>query len=349
MLNMNSPTVQNIVQGGFNPYMNNGYVPQQPVQQQIYYGYQQQPVQQYYGYNPYVAEPQQNTDNIQNIQLEYYYDPMPKVIVNHARGIHTEIPTAPTYNNSYNYYDAYNNQAFNGYVNPILMQNQMENERIRQREEAIQQGKIWRILLQKECNDDDFDIESAVQRVESLYYNEPYQPELSMKEKMVIDKNNRIAEIDAKAEYYKQNNIPMLTTLDQMRANFYGYYNHINSIVDAQNCGMMEYFTEVYPLLKQEELAYEAERYNRNLKNNYKAGEFNKLIDSNAKDKPDSYYYKLMETFADTGVKLETPNGLVITADEMEIKLPERLLQNNQDKYYNQRRKFFDAVFRKEG
>ena len=170
-----------------------------------------------------------------------------------------------------------------------------------------------------------------------------------MKEKMVIDKNNRIAEIDAKAEYYKQNNIPMLTTLDQMRANFYGYYNHINSIVDAQNCGMMEYFTEVYPLLKQEELAYEAERYNKNLKNRYNSNDFNKLIADNTKDKPDSYYYKLMETFADTGVKLETPNGLVITADEMEVKLPERLLKNNQDKYYDQRRKFFDAIFRKEG
>ena len=56
-----------------------------------------------------------------------------------------------------------------------------------------------------------------------------------------------------------------------------------------------------------------------------------------------------METYADTGVKLETSNGLVITADEMEVKLPERLLKNSQDRYYEQRRKFYDAIFRKEG
>ena len=356
MLNMNSPTVQNLVQSGFNPYMNNGYIPQQPVQQQMYYGYQPQPVQQqYYGYNPYVVPQQQNVNNTPNIEWEYYYyDPMPKVVVNEARGINTQmaIMPQPTYNNSNNYYGyAYNSQAFNGYMNPILMRNRMENQRIQQREEAIQQGKIWRMLLQKECNDsNDFDIETAIQRVESMYYTEPYQPELTMKEKMVIDKNSRIAEIDARAEYCKQNNIPMLTNLDLMRANFYGYYNHINSIVgDIQDCGMMEYFTEVYPLLKQEELSYEANKFNRNLKNRYDSKEFNKLINDNTKDKPDSYYYKIMETFADTGVKLETPNGLVVTADEMEVKLPERLLRNKQDQYYEQRRKFYDAIFRKEG
>ena len=339
MLNMNSPTVQNLVQSGFNPYMNNGYIPQ---------SVQQQPM--YYGYNPYVV-PQQYTQVNQNTEFEYYYDPMPKTVVNEARGINTQIQTQPqpSYNNYYNY--AYNSQAFNGYMNPILMRNQMESERIRQREEAIQQGKIWRMLLQREANSDDgFDIDAAVQKVESMYYYEPYQEELSLKEKMVIDKNSRIAEIDARAEYCKQNNIPMVTNLDIMRANFYGYYNHINSIIgDVENCGMMEYFRDVYPVLKQEELAYEAERYNKNLKNRYNSSDFNKLIDDVTKDKPDSYYYKLMETYADNGVKLETPNGLVITADDMEVKLPERLLKNKQDQYYEQRRKFYDAIFRKEG
>ena len=129
MLNMNSPTVQNLVQSGFNPYMNNGYIPQ-PVQQQP----------MYYGYNPYIVQ-QQYTQVNQNTEFEYYYDPMPKTVVNEARGINTQIQTQPqpSYNNYYNY--AYNSQAFNGYMNPILMRNQMESERIRQREEAIQQGE----------------------------------------------------------------------------------------------------------------------------------------------------------------------------------------------------------------
>ena len=339
MLNMNSPTVQNLVQSGFNPYMNNGYTPQPVQQQPMYYGYNT--------YNPYLAQPQ-NMGYQQNVELEYYYDPMPKVITNEARGINTQIQQQPMYNNSNNYY-GYNSQAFNGYMNPILMRNQMESERIRQREEAIQQGKIWRRLLEKET-DDNFDIDEAVKIIESMYYFEPYQEELSIKEKMIIDKNRRIAEIDTRADYYRQNNIPMQTNLDVMRANFYGYYNHLNEISGVtEDCGMMEYFTEVYPLLKQEELSYQANKFSKNLKNNYNNSDFNKLIDEHSKDKSDSYYAKLMETYADTGVKLETSNGLVITADEMEVKLPERLIKNSQDRYYEQRRKFYDAIFRKEG
>ena len=88
------------------------------------------------------------------------------------------------------------------------------------------------MLVQREANSDDgFDIDAAVQKVESMYYYEPYQEELSLKEKMVIDKNSRIAEIDARAEYCKQNNIPMVSNLDIMRNNFYGYYDHINSVI----------------------------------------------------------------------------------------------------------------------
>ena len=335
MLNMNSPTVQNLMQSGFNPYMNSGYVPQQ------------QPVYQPQYYNPYAYQQPMNYNN--NNEFEYFYDPMPNRIVNEARGIDTQ--TMQPINNRNNYAPMYNNQAFYGYMNPILMRNQMESQRIHQREEAIQQGKIWRALLQKESEyDEDFDLEGTIQRVESLYYFEPVQQELSIKEKTVIDKNNRIAEIDARYEYNKQNNIPMLTNLDLMRSNFYGYYDRINSVVgDIENCDMMDYFTRVYPQLKQQDLMYEAERYNKNLKNRYNSKDFNKLIDQVTGDKPDSYYSKLMETFADTGVKLETSNGLVITADEMEIKLPERLLKNSQDDYYERRRKFYDAIFKKEG
>lgn len=334
MLNMNSPVVQNLMQSGFNPYTNSGYIPQ-PVQQQTYY-------------NPYMM---QNQYNGNNNQFEYYYDPMPNVIVNETRGINTQQPIQQTYYNNNYYSPMYNNQIFNGYMNPIMMRNQMENARIQQREEAIQQGKIWRRLLQKELNEDEsFDLEGAVQKIESLYYYEPYQEDLSVKDKITIDKNNRVAEIDARVEYNRQNNIQMVSNLDIMRANFYGYYNHINSIIgDIDNCDMMDYFTRVYPQLKQEQLMYEAEKFNKNLKNNYNSKDFNKLIDQAAGERPDSYYYKLMESFADNGVKLETNNGLVITADEMEVKLPERLLKNKQDQYYEQRRKFYDAIFRKEG
>lgn len=331
MLNMNSPTVQNLMQSGFNPYMNSGYVPQQqPVYQQPYY-------------NPYAYQQQMNYNT--NNEFEYYYDPMPAQIVNEARGINTQ-----TIQPRYNYNTTYNGQYFNGYMNPIMMRNQMENQRIQQREEAIQQGKIWRMLLQGESEyDEDFDLEGVVQRVESLYYFEPYKEDLSIKDKMVIDKNNRIAEIDARAEYCKQNNIPVISNLDVMRANFYGYYNHINQIIgDIDNCDMMDYFKRVYPQLKQRDLMYEAEKFSKNLKNNYNNKDFNKLLNQSVSDKPDSYYAKLMETFADTGVKLETSSGLVITADEMEVKLPERLLKNSKDDYYERRKKFYDAIFRKE-
>ena len=336
---MNSPTVQNLMQSGFNPYNNSGYIPQ-PIQQPVYYN----------GYNPYM-QPQPQVQHVNaNEEFEYYYDPMPDKIVNEARGINTQpIQQQPVQNNYSNYNYTYNPTAFNGYMNPILMRNQMEANRIRQREEAIQQCRIWRILLQDEAKNDEFDIDATIAKIESLYYYEPPVQDLSIKEKMVIDKNNRIAEIDARYDYNKQNNIPVYTNLDLLRANVYGYYNKQASMVeDMDNCNMMTYFTQVYPKQKQEQLLYEAERYSKNLKNRYDSNDFNKLLDQSSKDKPDSYYAKLMETYADGGVKLETSNGLVITADEMEVKLPERLLRNKQDQYYEQRRKFYDAIFRKE-
>lgn len=336
MLNMNSPTVQNLIQSGFNPY-NNGYIPQQ----------QQMSMQQnYYNYNPYMQQQPVQYDN----NFEYYYDPMPNVIVNENRGINTQMAQTGYSNQSYNN-PYYNNQAFNGYMNPYLMQNQIEADRIRQREEAIQQGRIWRTLLKNEEQyDENFDLESTIQRVESLYYYEPIKEEMTMKERIVVDKNKHIAELECRTQYYKQNNIPIIDNRTIMLNNFSNYYNHLNEIIgDVDNCDMVDYFRRVYPEMKFEQLSYEAERYNKNLKNRYDSKEFNKLIDREAKDRPDSYYYKLMETFGDSGVKLETSNGLVITPDEMEVKIPQRLLKNRQDLYYEQRKKFYDAIFNKEG
>ena len=140
MLNMNSPVVQNLIQpqSGFNPYMNNGYIPQQQQQN-------------YYGYNPYIVN-QNNKDVLDD--WEYSYDPMPKVIVNENRGINTGIHQQQIHSNmqQLNPYinNGFNNMAFNGYMNPILMRNQMEAQKLQQREEAIQQGKIWRTLLKNE-------------------------------------------------------------------------------------------------------------------------------------------------------------------------------------------------------
>lgn len=336
MLNMNSPTVQNLMQSGFNPYANNAYVPQQPMQQPNYY-------------NPYV-QPQQVQPRNDLIEWEYYYDPMPDVIVNEARGINTQAVQRPNNINQYygnNMY--YNNQVFNGYMNPIMMRNQMENDRIRQREEAIQQGKIWRALLK---NDEKYNenIDETIQNIESLYYNEPIQNEMTMKEKIIVDKNNHIAELTVRLDYYKRNNIPIIDNRTIMYNNLCNYYNHINSIIgDMDNCDMMDYFTRVYPQLKYEQLSYAADKFNKNLKNKYNNNGFNTLVNKVSEDKPDSYYYKIMETFADTGVKLETSNGLVVTADEMEVKIPQRLLKNRQDVYYEQRKKFYDAIFNKEG
>lgn len=336
MLNMNSPTVQNLIQSGFNPYSNNGYIPQQ---QSVYN----------YGYNPYMTQYQQPQQDVLN-NWENSYDPMPRVIVNEARGINSQI-SQPSFNNNY-YGNYYNNQAFNGYMNPILMKNQIESEKIRQREEAIQQGKIWRTLLKgKAFDNDDLDIDDAVHRIESLYYYEPpIKEEVPIKKKILIDKNNYIAELESKLLYYRQNNIPIITSIDVMRAHACNYYNDINSIIgDVDNCDMVDYFTRVYPELKYKQLSQEADKFNKNLKNRYNSNEFNKLIDNETQNKPDSYYAKIMETFSDTGARFETSNGLVITADEMEVKLPERLLRNKQDVYYEQRKKFFNAIFNKEG
>ena len=193
MLNMNSPTVQNLMQSGFNPYMNSGYIPQQ------------QPIQPIY--NPYMPIQNQPVKNDLD-DWQYYYDPMPKVVVNDARGINSQITPTPGGGFMNNNPVMYNPAMFNGYMNPILMQNQMESNRIRQREEAIAQGKIWRRLFENEAKyDDEFDVEQMVQRVESLYYNEPVKQDLSIKEKIVIDKNSHIAEVEARNNYYIQNNI----------------------------------------------------------------------------------------------------------------------------------------------
>ena len=336
MINMNSPVVQNIMQSGFNPY-NNGYVPQQ------------QPI--YSGYNPYIANKKYQEQN--ELEWTYSYDPMPRSIVNKSRGINSTIQPVnrgySPYNNGYNNY-TFNANAFNGYMNPYLMRNQMEANKIKQREEAIQQGKIWRAFLKNDVLEDEtFNIDDAVKTVESFYYHEPAYQEIPIKEKIVIDKNNHIAEIEARMEYYRQNNIPIVDNMAVMRNNFYAYYNHINSVIeDPDNCDMYDYFTRVYPTLKQEQLAWEAERFNKNLKNKYTSGEFNKILDKATADRGDSYYSKLMNSFAEDGVKLTNGDGLTITADEMEIKLPDRLLQKNQSKYYEQRRKFFDSIFKKE-
>jgi len=336
MLNMNSPTVQNLMQSGFNPYNNTGYIPQQ------------QPIQQNTFYNPYAQ--QQPVGNMIDYG-QYYYDPMPTSIVNESRGINTNVVQSAAGYNQQRFNNGYNPHMFNGYMNPILMRNQMENDRIRQREEAINQGKIWKILLQGEANqDEEFDLDSTVKYVESLYYNEPYQEDLSIKDRMTIDRNNHLGELEARLDYYRRNNIPVVSNLDMMRQNFCNYFNQIQEVIgDADNCDMVDYFTRVYPELTQQHLLQQAESYSKNLKNRYNSDEFNQLVDKVSGDKSDSYYSKLMETYADSGVKLQTNNGLVITADEMEVKLPERLLKNKQDIYYEQRKKFFNAIFNKEG
>lgn len=360
MLNMNSPIVQNLMQSGFNPYSpNSGYTPQYQeeqniyygnnpyiTQQNVYYGYTPQQQQNIYGYNPYIQQSGYQQDILNN--WENSYDPMPRVIINEARGINSQMiqPSVNNYNNSY-----YNNQAFNGYMNPVLMKNQFENNQIRQREEAIQQGKIWKTLLKGRAFEDyNLDIDEAVDKIESLYYYEPPKEEIPIKKKIIIDKNNHIAELESKLLYYRQNNIPIITANDIMRANICNYYNNINSIIgDVDNCDMVDYFSRVYPELKYRQLSQEADKFNKNLKNKYNNNEFNKIINEETKNKPDSYFAKIMESFAETGPRFETSNGLIVTADEMEVKLPERLLKNRQDLYYEQRKKFFNAVFNKEG
>lgn len=342
MLNMDSPVVQNLMQSqsGFNPYaMNNGYIPQQPT------------YQNYSGYNPYIANRIQQQDELND--WTYSYDPMPKVVINESRGINTSMTqnyNEPLINNPY-INNGFNSYAFNGYMNPILMKNQLEADRIRQREEAIQQAKIWKALLKGQISEDDeFDLDELGQRIESLYYQEPIQEEIPIKRKIIIDKNNHIAEIEARLAYCRQNNIPIIDSAAIARNNFYNYYNRINSIIgNPDECDLVDYFTRVYPELKFEQLSWEAERYNKDLKNKYNSKDFNKLIDKVTGDKSDSYYYKLMESFAEDGARFTNNDGLTITADEMEIKLPERLLKNRQDQYYEQRKKFYDSIFNKKG
>lgn len=329
MLNMNSPVVQNIVNNGFNPYNNSGYIPPQP------------PIYQQTYYNPYVT-------NIQQPQQEQivYYDPMPQIITNEARNIHSVMPVQQ--GNINPAMMAFNQQMFNGYVNPYLMKNQMEANRIKQREEAIRQGKMWRILMSGlAAEDPDFDIDAAVKNVESMYYQEPITQNIPIKDKIIIDKNNHFAQLEAKLEYCRNNNIPIIDNNYRLRQNICNYYNHVNSIIgEPENCDMVDYFTRVYPQLKQEQLEWEAERYSRNLKNAYNSKMYNQLLDQHSK--PDSFYSKLMNTFSESGVRLTDGNGLTITPDEMEIKMPEKLIRSNQSKYMEQKRKFYESVFRKE-
>lgn len=341
MLNMNSPVVQNLMplQSGFNPYTNNGYIPQQQQQN-------------YYGYNPYVLN-QQNKDILD--EWEFTYDPMPDVVINQNRGIHTGVVQRgggpiQTINNQYDYNGYNNNIAFNGYMNPILMKNQMEAEKLRLREEAINQGKIWKRLLKSESIiNENFNIDEEIRRIESLYYTEPVTNNIPIKDKIILEKNNYFGELESRLDYYKQNNIPIIDNNYIMNMKLANYYNHINEIIgNTDECDIVDYFTRVYPELRHEELSWLCERQKRNLKNKYNSGEFNKLIDKVSEDRPDSYYYKLMETFSEDGVKLSNGDGLTITPDEMEIKLPNRLLKNKQDVYYEQRKKFFDSIFNKE-
>lgn len=342
MLNMNSPVVQNLIQpqSGFNPYMNNGYIPQQQQQN-------------YYGYNPYIVN-QNNKDVLDD--WEYSYDPMPKVIVNESRGINTGINQQPVQSYGYQQLNPYinngfNNMAFNGYMNPILMRNQIEAQKLQQREEAIQQGKIWRTLLKNEkLYNEDFDIDSAVSYIESLYYHEPIQEDIPIKDRITIERINHFGMLEDRLDYYRQNNIPIIDNRTGYRNQVSNYYNHINSIIgDTDNCDMVDYFRRVYPELKYEQLSWEADKFNKNLKNNYNSNGFNKLLDNVTSNRSDSYYYKLMESFSEDGVKLTNGDGLTITPDEMEIKLPDRLLKNRQDRYYEQRKKFYDSIFKKEG
>ena len=330
MLNMNSPVVQNMMQqSGFNPYVNNGYVPQQPV---------------YYGYNPY-AVPQPQTQQ----PVETYYDTMPNVIVNENRGIHSSIQSCPNYgyqqpitNNGF-----YNNQLFNGYVNPYLMKNQMEAQKLQQREMAIQQGKVWRKLFSGyEQENEYFNMDDTIRSIELMYCPEINQEEIPLKTKIIIEDNNHIARLNASLNYCKQNNIPIRDSMSDMRDNFNRVHNHIREIVGDGD--LVDYFTRAFPILKQEDMDLELRRQQRNRKTNYNSNQFNELLDRETKDKSDSYYYKLMDSIADHGLKLSNGDGLTITADEMEIKLPDRLMKSRQEKYYEQRRKFYESVFKKE-
>lgn len=350
MLNMNSPVVQNMTSKGFNPYNN--------TDQKYYYGNNSQTQQSMYyqGYNPYGNTIQQTNcyqgynpygNNIQQQEeIEYnYYDPMPQVIINESRNIHS-VAVNPVQRGNINL--LYNPQAFNGYVNPYLMKNQMEAEKLRQREIAIQQGKICRILLGNLAKEDsDIDLDEMVKGVESMYYNEPVVENIPIKEKIIMDKNQHFGELEARLEYCRNNNIPMYDNKERARYNFYSYYNHINDIIgDPDKCDIVDYFTRVYPQLRQEQLDWESKRFSKNLKNGYISNNYNKILDQHSS--PNSYYEKIMKTFADTGVKLTDNDGLTITPDEMEIKVPSRLLNTNRTKYMEQRQKFFDSVIRKE-
>lgn len=349
MLNMASPTVQNIIQSqGYNPFNNAQYVPQQQTsfygnqQPMMNYGYYQQPMYNN-NYNPYTMY---STEYHQN---EYRsYDSMPTCIVNEARNIHSQINQTPMYNNQYYGY----NNPYNGYINPVLENNRREYERIEQRKLAIEQGKIWRSLFGN-VEGIDVDVDELVKDVENMYYHEPVQEEIPIKKRIAMEKNRHIAEMEAKLDYYRQNNIPIVTPLMIERNNFFSYYNHINSIIgDPNDCDMHKYFTEVFPRIKQEQLAAEADHYNKNLKMRYNNKDYDSLVNKAADKRSDSYYYKMMESFAENGVKFTNGDGLTITPDQMEVKLPERFMnkhrKNMQDMYYEQRKKFYESVFRKD-
>lgn len=380
MFNMNSQPImqnyyvpqQNMVQSNYNP-LRDSMTNQQPIPQywnpyQAQVNINQNTGYDYYGGNTAVMSPVVTINNIVGYIPEYEeeqqrlneieqnwtycYDAMPSQIANESRGINSGIKVVQRHYNNMNYNNPmFNAQLFQGYTNPILQQNQMQMERLRQREDAIQQGKIWRTLLGGEAkHNDDFDLDGIVQKVESMYYFEPptvqqYTP----KEQQVVNKNEQIAMMQARIDEMQNRYNHTPWHYDIYKYNFYSYYDQINKIIgDPETCDMTDYFSRVYPVLYQRDLLEQAKEFNKNGKNRFDANSFNTRLDSISQNMPDSYFYKLMNSMSDNGVQLRTDYGLTITPDEMEVTLPQSIIDKQRQKQAERRAKFYSTVFSKE-
>lgn len=344
MMNMNSPTVQHMVNNhGFNPFNNNNYVPnqnvyQQPIQQQYYqYPNQQQYYQQQY-------QTQYNYSN---------YDDMPNTIVNNNRGINSSIIS---HQNNYYGNNITHNQIFNGYTNPYLMKAQQEQMELERRNNFNNQKQLYMILFKNvKIMNKDFDIDTAMINLERRYFPETEfntNNNISIERRIAIEKNKKIASIEEKLKYCRENNIPVPKPAQIVYSGYISNINNVVNMVYQEECtDIYDYLNNVYPKLYFMELEYKAKRQARNLKNRYNTNDFNKLIDRESSNNSNSYYEKLLNNFSNNGVGIQTSNGLIVTADQMEIKVPDSILkrrsQNQQDLYRQQRIKFYNSIMSK--
>lgn len=355
MFNYNSPVVQNMLKhepnsntydmdintykpqnSGYNPYPinNNGTQVEYTPNQTWGYtnGYNQYSPQYYQGYtNQYSPQYYQGQYQPQYYQSGYNPTYQYQQPIGHYTG-ECDMP------NPQNFSDDYKYGMFSNYNNPYMFNSYEYQMQLRKEREI--QLKVRRLLLNNsfksagcELTDEMFD---------SVFNPKPDE-ELYEPKRLRIRKNNEdVRRLESNYQYMKDHNIPIVTPAIYERNVMLNNMSRIQSVM--KDCDLYEYFTEIHPTLKvmdREEDFYHARK---NLANRYNSRDFNSFIDSVPKS--DSYYEKLMTDIANGGpIYEDSERGIRVTADEIEVKLPEKFRKTE---YCKRREKFLRTILGKE-